>query len=281
VAHTRRATLRILARAVQLRPDAGSWTGALRESVAHGDAVRSDPVLTTEQRALAWRGVLLRHHSVGAWRYLWASLVDEVRTAGGSATRADLHAWISAAVPATTVRSFLADCPATTDAAGDPRPAEQEVIDGRPPLESDLAVLLMGGRRLDELTGRALAGFLGRGSRGRGQFLDPRWVAFRHREHHDRPLAERARAFVDDMLAQSRRVALRKLRVEANGRMTLFTRLHERNGRYFADEPEGSDNVGLRIPQLGFLAEQLGLLVDGPEEMAVTPLGAELLELHS
>jgi hypothetical protein len=156
--HTRRATLRILARSVQLRPDAATWSDALRECVARGDAVRSDPVPAAEERALAWCGVLLRHHSVGAWRYLWACLVEEVRAAGGSATRADRYAGVSAAVPATEVRRFLAGCPATTDAAGDTLPAEEQVIGERPPLESDLAVLLMGGRRLDELTGRSLAG---------------------------------------------------------------------------------------------------------------------------
>jgi hypothetical protein len=61
------------------------------------------------------------------------------------------------------------------------------------------------------------------------------------------------------MLAQSRRVALRKLRVDTRRQMTLFTKLHERNGRYFADQREGVGNVGLRIVQLSGMAEQLGL----------------------
>jgi hypothetical protein len=91
-------------------------------------------------------------------------------------------------------------------------------------------------------------------------------------------MAVLARAFVDDMLAQSRRVALRKLRVDARGQMTVFTKLHERNGRYFADQSEGSGNVGLRISQLGSMAEQIGLLSTGTGR-DVTALGAALLEL--
>jgi hypothetical protein len=81
---TRRATLRILVRAAQLNPDAVGWLSALRQAVAYGDLINTDPVLSTEERAQAWRGVLLRHHSVGAWRRLWARLVNQVVDARGT-----------------------------------------------------------------------------------------------------------------------------------------------------------------------------------------------------
>ncbi|MFI9812557.1 hypothetical protein [Saccharothrix variisporea] len=273
--HTRRATLRMLARAVQRAPG-GAPADAFRAHLAYGDALDTDPVLVGEERARAWRGVLLRHHSVGAWRRLWAALVDEVIDAGGTATRDDLHAWVGSAVSAGTVRGFVRSLPGAVDATGHPLPAEEEVLGSGAPIEADLAVLLIGAQRLTHLRGRSLDAFLGRRRRssGRGQFLDPTWVAFREAEHGDRPLAELARAFVDDMLAQSRRVALRKLRVDGNGRMTLFSKLHERNGRYFADQREGMGNVGLRIDQLAAMARQLGLLSDS----GVTALGADLLE---
>lgn len=281
---TRRETLRILARAVQLRPEAPNWAQALRESVAYGPAIEHDPVLAAEDRALAWCGVLLRHLSVGAWRRLWADLVHHVRNGAGDVTRTDLHDWITASLPDLTVRAFMRSCPPTVDQHGHPAPAEEKAAeqygdaDGVSML-AEVAILLLGGQRVDQLTGRPLAAFLGRGSRGRGQFLDPRWVAYRHREHADRPLAELARAFVDDMLAQARRVALRKLRVDQTGRMTLFTRLHERNGRYFADQLEGAGNVGLRIDQLQTLAEQLGLAHQHADRHEITPLAAQTLEL--
>lgn len=277
---TRRSTLRVLARSVQLHPDAPDWTSAMRTCVAYGSTVETDPVLRNEERALAWRGVLLRRFSVGAWRRLWAELVDVVIGAAGSATRADLHDWISGEVPSMTVRDFLRECPSTMDGYGHPLSAEEHVEQERTNgVEIDLAVLLLGARRLDQLTGKSLSAFLGRRSHGRGQFLDPSWVGHRQREHEDRPLGELARALVDDMLAQSRRVSLRKLQVDERGSMTLFTKLHERNGRYFADVPEGAGDVGLRVAQLGTMSHQLGLFGGDTPSSGVTALGAALLEL--
>jgi hypothetical protein len=278
--HTRRATYRILVRAVQLQPEARSWDEAVRASVAYGDAVATDSVLRCEERSWVWRGVLLRHHSVGAWRRLWASLVDQVRDQAGSATREDLYDWITAEVPSsTTVGEFVASCPAPSAHDGHPSPAEEQVRRDASPVQANLAILLLGGQRAQDLTGRTLAAFLGRRRGARGQFLDPTWIASRGQEYQQRPVTEFARALVDDMLAQARRVALRKLRIDGQGRMTLFTKLHERNGRYHADSAEGAGNVGLRIDQLGTIAEQLGLLSSSPTGLAAGPSAAEYLEL--
>jgi hypothetical protein len=284
---TRRETLRLATRAVQLSPAAPAWTDAMRQTLAYGDTITTDPVFTAEQtadRALAWRGVLLRHQSVGAWRSLWAALVEHVRAAKGTADRAALHEWITAELPATTVDGFLAQCPRPVGPDGHPAPAEDELLtrhrgDHGPLIVADLAILLIGGQRLEHLTGRARAAFLGYGSQSRGQFLDPRWMTYRHHEHAGRSLQELGRTVVDDMLAQSRRVALRKLQVGRDGRMTLFSRLHERNGRYFAEQPEGSGNVGLRIDQVHQLSQQLGLATTQPDRTVITPYGQRLLGL--
>jgi hypothetical protein len=284
---TRRATLRVATRAVQLYPTESAWTDAMRQAVAYGDTVTTDPVFTAEDtadRALAWRGVLLRHHSVGAWRRLWAALVEHVRAAAGSADRADLHDWITAALTATTVDSFVAQCPRPVGPDGHPTPAEDELLaryrdDQGPTTVANLAILLIGGQRLEHLSGHTRAAFLGYGAQARGQFLDPRWVAYRHHEYSGRSLRELGRTVVDDMLAQSRRVALRKLQVGRDGRMTLFSRLHERNGRYFAEQSEGSGNVGLRIDQVQELAEQLGLSARQPDHTVITSHGSSLLGL--
>jgi hypothetical protein len=274
---TRRSTLRILARSAMLQPDASSWSAALHDCVAYGNRIRTDPILSAEDRAQAWRGTLLRRLSVGAWRRLWAALVEQV-TEHGSATKDDLYQWISAEVPAMTVRAFLAASPSLVDAEGEPSPAEQQVRDGHTAVTADLAALLFGGQRKNQLTGRSQAAFFGRYPE-RKQFLDPHWVAYRHREHESRPMAELARAFVDDMLAQSRRVALRKLRLDAQGRMKLFTKLHERNGQYYAAGTEGAGNVGLRVDQFEFIARQLGLAEHGDTGLVITPPAVQVLEL--
>jgi hypothetical protein len=284
---TRRETLRVATRAVQLSPTAPAWTDAMRQALAYGATITTDPVFTAEEtadRALAWRGVLLRHQSVGAWRRLWAALVEHVRAAKGTADRATLHEWITAELPATTVDGFLAQCPPPVGRDGHPAPAEDELLarhrgEHGTPIVADLAILLIGGQRLEHLTSRARAAFLGYGSQSRGQFLDPRWMAYRHHEHAGRSLQELGRTVVDDMLAQSRRVALRKLQVGRDGRMTLFSRLHERNGRYFAEQSEGSGNVGLRIDQVHQLSQQLGLATTQPDRTVITPYGRSLLGL--
>jgi hypothetical protein len=269
--------LRILVRAAQLNPAAGGWLSALRQAVAYGDLINTDPVLSSEERAQAWRGVLLRHHSVGAWRRLWARLVNQVVDVRGSFTRDDLHEWVTSAVPPGTVGEFVDSLPDAMDRAGNPLPAEEIVRAGGDDTRSDVALLLLGVLRLGQLEGRSRVAFLGK-AHGRRQFLDPHWVKFRRDDHADQPLAELARAFVDDMLAQSRRVALRKLRVDTHGQMTLFTKLHERNGRYFADQREGAGNVGLRVVQLGGMVEQLGL-ASSVSGMRVSQYAADLLGL--
>ncbi|MFD0972215.1 hypothetical protein ACFQ3X_26680 [Plantactinospora endophytica] len=270
---TRRATLRLLARCWQLYPQAVTWLDAFAGGVAYGSTAREDPLLAGEERTEAWRGVVLRHHSVGAWRRLWADLVAAVLSIDG-ASRRHLHEWVSDRLPSGTVADFESDLPPTVDGHGDPYPGERELRRSDAGVATDVAVLLLGARRLETLTGAVLRRFVG----GRPTFLDPRWVALLRQEFARRPVAELGRRLVDDMLAQSRRVALRKVAVRSDGTIALFSRLHERNGVYFADSREGRDNIGLRIPQLASIATQLGLLTPDPAQ-PVTACGRELLEL--
>ncbi|UYF92631.1 hypothetical protein OCS65_19420 [Rhodococcus aetherivorans] len=275
---TRRSTFRILARAVQLQPSGKGWTDRFFNAVAYGSALDGDPVLAMEgKRAQTWRGLLLRHHSVGAWRRLWSALVDQVVAAGVPVARQDLHEWIRGSTTDDTVEMFLRGCPDPFDAHGHPAPAEVRLRELREPIEADLGVLLLGSLRDDQLTGVTQQAF--RGHAGRGRYLDPRWVAHQRREHLHRPLSDFACTLVDDMLAQSHRVALLKMHIDGNGRMKLPTKLHERNGRYFADNREGSGNVGLRLEQLGGLGTQLGLFDTAGERVVTTERAATLLEL--
>ncbi|RLK23349.1 hypothetical protein DER29_1209 [Micromonospora sp. M71_S20] len=270
---TRRATLRILARSWQLNPDAETWLAAFAAGVAYGSAAREDPLLAGEERTAAWRGVVLRHHSVGAWRHLWAALVNEVRNAE-NASRGYLHDWIAGQLPGGTVADFEAGLPSVVDGHGDPTPAEDALVADDAGVVTDVALLLLGARRLDSLTGLTLRTFKGR----RPTYLDPTWVAQLRREFAQRPVADLGRRLVDDMLAQSRRVALRKVAFNSDGTISLFSRLHERNGVYFADSSEGSGNIGLRVHQLAEIAVQVGLLSAEPED-PVTPWGRQLLDV--
>ncbi len=123
----RRSTLRILARSVQLCPDSHRWQFMLADGVAYGDRIESDPVFTEERRqAEAWRGVLLRHHSVGAWRALWSALVGEVLAAADPVSREELHDWIRDQVGTGTVSAFVDGLP-PVQVSGHPAPAEQHL----------------------------------------------------------------------------------------------------------------------------------------------------------
>ena len=274
----RRSSMRVLARSAVLEPTSKAWHETLLRAVAHGGALEDDPILASEAEAgAAWRGLLLRHHSVGAWRRLWASLVGRVRDVQ-LATRKDLHDWIAGRLPDQTVAQTLDDLPPTADSAGHLAGAE-EVLDGAlDGSHRDIAILMLGARRRDELTGASLIAFLGGRSPGRGTFLDPTWVARQIADHRQRSMRDLGRALVDDMLAQSRRVALRKIQVR-DGRLQMFSRLHERNDTFTARTAEGAGNVGLRIEQVSGIGEQLGLLSTEHGSPTVTPLGASLLDV--
>jgi len=278
---TRRSTLRILARAVQLVPDQTDWRAIFSAAIAFGPHLDIDPIYQEEgARAQAWRGVLLRHRLVGAWRILWAALVGHVLNSGEPLNRAQLHEWIRSHVPAVTMGQFRADLPATRDANGHPLPAEDDVEgQGREPIESALAALVLSSQRIEELGGTALDAFRGGSTAPRRVFLDPYWVGARAGEYADQWIGDFAAAVVDDMLAQSHRVALRKLEVKADGSVVMPSKLYEREGRYFAESAEGAYNIGYRAETVGSIAIQLGLINRGPEGLDVTGIGSQLLEL--
>lgn len=273
---TRRSTLRILARSAILVPDASSRLDALRQAVAYGPAAVQDPVLAAEDRTQAWRGLLLRHRSVGAWRRLWAGLVDHVKDQG-VASHTDLRDWIADRLPDHRVDHL--ELPPIVDGAGHPLAAEDALPDQFGHVHIDVATLMVGAQRRDTLSGAALVAFLGGRRAGRGTFLDPTWVARLVADHSGRSSRDLGGALVDDMVAQARRVALRKVRVQ-DGRLQMFSRLHERNGTYTAHFREGAGNVGLRVDQLAGIAEQLGLL-GSQGGTPVTPLGANVLRVST
>jgi hypothetical protein len=278
----RRASMRMLGRAIVLYGHEAdqSWDDTVRSAVAFGDQIETDPVLSGIREVVGWRGILLRHYSVGAWRRLWASLVRSIGTEGEDADSSaeELRSWLADQMPgAKTVGAFLADLPPTTF-ADHPAPAERVILAERDrglPL-TNVCLLLLGGRRSRELAGDARTAFLG----NRHDILNPEWVHLRAEEYADRPLSDLAVRLVDDMLAQARRVALSKMRFDKSGKLKVFSRLHERNGRYYKTSDEGDSELGTRIVQLAMFSEQLGLVEVAENGAAsVTPLGASVLQV--
>ncbi|MBP2477812.1 hypothetical protein JOF53_006684 [Crossiella equi] len=235
----RRHTLRVLARAAQLLPEADDWQDAVEQAVAYDAWLATDPVLHGLDVAQAWRGVLFRWHAVNAWRRLWARVRDRPEDPYGAIE--DL--------PDTTVTAYLDGLPPLTDPAGHPAPAEQAAARTHP-----IAGLLLSSRRADTLHGRARITFLGEP----GVYLSPSWVAFRA-ESHDR-LPALARRLVDDLFAQERRVLL------AHGQLT--------RGPAAPDPlPLPFHRLGALAEEHGLLARS------DEEGLAVTASGRTLLEV--
>lgn len=283
----RRAALRLLGRTAALFGERfdldweGSWEQAFRTVVAYGDTAVTDPVLRAHKQTLGWRGLLLRRFSVGAWRRLWSSVTRYMNdgASGSGSTEDELRDRVAAQMPDTTVGAFIADLPATTR-DGHPVAAEEALLEGRDQrtLLLNVELLLLGARRFEELEGDVHRSFLGQ----RNELLNPRWVALLRDELKDRPVAEFAAELVSEMLRQSQRVASEKTRVGADGRVTVFSRVHERNGRYYSTADEGEGEPATRIEQLARLARQLGLVTeDRGRAGALTSSGSRLLELTS
>lgn len=281
---TRRATLRILARAIDLHGhDGDGYQETLRSAVAFGEEMTTDPVLSAIPETAGWRGTLLRHYSVGAWRRLWAALVSGIGSKDGEADRSaeELRDWLAQQSPDGDVRRMLDDLPPLKNATGQLMPVERELLaqGGDAPM-TNVRLLIVGALRSREghLPDDVRAVFLGRQRRS-AEFLDPTWIDGLINDYIDRPVRDLAARLVDDMLAQSRRVALAKLRTDpATGGLKIFSRLHLRNERYFKTGDEGDSDIGTRIPQLGVLAEQLGLFAVQDDCYTVTESGRRILE---
>jgi hypothetical protein len=176
---------------------------------------------------------------------------------------------------------MLGDLPRLKSATGQLMPVERELLArGGDAPTTNVRLLIVGALRSREghLPDDVRAVFLGRQRRS-AEFLDPTWIDGLINDYVDRPVRDLAARLVDDMLAQSRRVALAKLRTDpATGGLKIFSRLHLRNERYFKTGDEGDSDIGTRIPQLGVLAEQLGLFSVRDDCHTVTAGGRQILE---
>ncbi|MER7131640.1 hypothetical protein [Streptosporangium saharense] len=148
----RRASLRVLARAVELHgAEGGSFEEVLRSAVAFGDQIDVDPVLSSIEQSQGWRGVLLRHYSVGAWRRLWAALVASIGGEDGDAdrTREELRAWLADQLDDIPVGTVLDELGPLQDSSGHPpgECASRETMTGRStirPSRSSPSLVLLG-----------------------------------------------------------------------------------------------------------------------------------------
>lgn len=276
---TRQSTIRMLVRSLDLTGGIAPES-AVRSSVAYGPGLRNDPVLSGLDETEAWRGVLLRHQSVNAWRRLWAWLVDQIGAGltdvDGHTTPAQLAEQAIEAVDAEgTVADWLSLLPAVTDPAGDPADAESTVArQDRGDFETSLAIVALGAQRVETLEGRTRVAFLG----PKPAVLDPQWMAGRLDSSTGQPMRDFVNDLTFDVLDRARRVAQRKARMQRDGTYRLPSRVHEHAGALWRTSREGRGTVGLRINELARNLTAVGVLErDDDGATGISERGRQLL----
>jgi hypothetical protein len=267
----RRATAGLLAAVVAKEVD-GSLGAQFRRAVGTGDFVEADPVAAGMSITPAWRGVVLRHYSVGAWRRVWSWLVGELAE---PMTTAELGERFADALPNIRVGEVAAGLPPTVE-QGVLAPVEEELRAGHPGPDpwTELRLLAVGARRLDDLDGPAFAAFAGHPA---DDDLGPRWVARQLGASSQVPLRRFAADLVDRLVRRSQRVAYSKMTLQAYSRPKLPTRLEERDGLLRQISPEGWADVSLRIDTLASVLLGLGALSRVEGRWSLTAVGRQLL----
>jgi hypothetical protein len=268
----RRATLQLMARVIETH-SVTSLTTSLLHAIAFGDFIEVDPVASSSEVPAMWRGVLLRNFSVGAWRRLWAWLVDQVCD-GTAVSDTALEDLFAEQLPASSVDSMLSDLPSLEDAKGHPVPVEEGIRpDSGTKVFRELQILACGALRSQQLEGVTRAVY----NRATGNDLDPQWMFERLAHSGPQSLQDFGRSLVREMLTKSRRVALSKAEVRDDGTLWIPSRLHQRGDQLFATAREGSGDVGTRLRELGRIAAASGVFDKSGPTWQLTGAGRELL----
>ncbi len=258
-AATRRATIHMFTRAMELQP-VRNITGDISGIVTFGPASRDDPVLADIGVTGAWQGVILRWYSVTAWRQLWAWLVSGI---DGLTHRTALGDRLADALPYVTVGRFLRGLPRLDEPDGVFAPAEQEpdFWQESTPV-SALAILALGAQRSHSLADPdVLAGFHGTQSQEISQELGPRWMMQQLTRWSDKSLQDFARYLSEVLINRSQRISYTKARLDkATGELKVPTRVFLRDNWIFKDSEEGSGAVGLRWEQLATVLTEAGVV---------------------
>lgn len=249
----------------------GDPVRAFRERWAFGGPL-GDPEY--DDRALVaclWRAAALRNYSVGAWRALWRWLAAQLNAEPMTAEQ--LGDRLADALDDVTIAQLIDGLPARMDGAKILR-AEAEIADQHP-WTPTVAVrqLAIGARRLDDLEGATLRGFVGTDLTD----LGPRWVANLLDEWSGRHTRDFARELAVMLVRRAKRVALSKMYLTHSGRPFVPTRLRDRDGILSVRGEEGGGDVALRTDSLASVLAGLGVIdrrLDGA--FGVSVLGEQL-----
>ncbi len=224
------------------------------------------------EAAEAWRGLMLRNHSVGAWRNLWSWIVEELTEPHSARAIGDV---LASKLPGDwKVADLIGHLQPGTE-SGLLMPVEDELRGAVPspdPL-TELKLLAAGARRLDEIDGRALAVLAGDGA----DDLGPLWVRAELEANGDRPLRSWASDLVGRLLLRSQRIAMLKLDVSNPLAPRLPAQVIERDGIWHKQMSAGSGEPGMRISRLMSMMAGAGALGHDGQSWWLTASGEALL----
>ena len=270
-AGTRRETIRLITRVMQTH-HVDDVTDDIGPVIAFGDFATSDVVARDLAATAAWRGVILRNYSVGAWRRLWSWLVEQVN---GLTRAQDVADRFADQLPEISVQAFFDQLPPTRTSSGNPAPAEHQLRASDLPLPlRELSILAVNARRVHELDGPVRDAFFGD---RRGIDLAPEWTERRFTATKSMSLRDFARELTADLLGRAQRVALAKAIRRTDGTVWLPTRLHERGEWLFKTSDEGRGDVGLRLDQLTTVLAGAGVVCRVDGAWKVTQAGEALV----
>lgn len=252
----RRQTAIMLLRLVEMySPD--DVSRGLEQQLVADTWVRQDATLSGLDVVPAWRGVVLRRWFSGAWRDLWAWLVNEQLTS--AVPTAVLREVLTDQLPNMTVREFLFDLPAAME-EGEPTSAEfhRDVGDLNAGSRS-LARIMIGATRAGKLGEREAPYFENRALEARNRELTPHWMLNYLDERMSRSMKLVGPEIIDLVLRRAQRVAMAKASYK-DGRLVIPSRVGVRDGVVFADSREGGGPVSLRWNQLAQVLCGLGYL---------------------
>lgn len=268
----RRDTARIVVRLVNQAERVVDIQSALRRAIAFGPPLHRG-LLSGIDLAEGWRGAILRNASIEAWRNIWWWLVRELRE---PASVSELAAAFVAELPADWTVSDLLDQLPHSLAGDELVPVELELRAAQPkphPL-TELRLLALGARRLEETTGRTQLILMG----GSDDDLNPSWVESELRQNALRPLRAWAAELVERLLWRSHRIALSKLDTRDPSRPRLPAQVVERDGLWSQQSAAGYGPVGLRLQSFTSMLAGCGVLSSDSDGWRLTAEGRSFLD---
>jgi len=240
---------------------------AMRDALVYSGPLEQVPAAAGLEIAAAWRGLLLRHRAVTAWRQLWMEVVEEC--VGITAT--EVAQRIAERFDDVSVADFI-DALRTAD--GDRLlPAEETVSEEAPGVVGCVAVLAAVSQRVGQLDGVALDVLCGDDEAE----LGPRWMAAQLKAGRDYRLREWVAQRVTHLLERSQRVGLEKFRLDEHHRGIIPVQVRERDGLWRKVNETGSAPLNLRLRPLADVLAGCGILDHRNGIWSVTALGTELV----